>query len=79
MRALSARNAAVADFVTDVLTEMAPAGKPVQVGELLERSQSVLMSGPMRPEHRAAILSMLAQYFLTNDVPSMGNRRSTCR
>jgi eukaryotic-like serine/threonine-protein kinase len=63
-RALSARNNAVMEFVSSMLTEVVPADQPVRVGDLLERSQSVLLGIETRPEIKAAILDILATYFL---------------
>jgi len=63
-RALSARNNAVMEFVSSMLTEVVPADQPVRVGDLLERSQSVLLGIETRPEIKAAILNILATYFL---------------
>jgi serine/threonine-protein kinase len=63
-RALSARNNAVMEFVSSMLTEVVPADQPIRVGDLLERSQSVLLGIETRPEIKAAILNILATYFL---------------
>jgi serine/threonine protein kinase len=63
-RALSARNTGVVDFVSSMLTEVVPADQPVRIADLLERSQSVLLSAETRPEIKAAILDILATYFL---------------
>jgi len=69
-RALSARNNAVMEFVSSMLTEVVPADQPVRVGDLLERSQSVLLGIETRPEIKAAILDILATYFLNaGDLP----------
>jgi serine/threonine-protein kinase len=67
---LSARNRAVVDFVAGMLTEAAPADEPIRVGDLLERSQSILMSDRMDPDHQAAILGLLSQYFTTSGNPA---------
>jgi eukaryotic-like serine/threonine-protein kinase len=63
-RALSARNNAVVDFVSSVLTEVVPAEQPIRIAELLERSQSVLLGVETRPDIRAAMLNVIATYFL---------------
>jgi eukaryotic-like serine/threonine-protein kinase len=63
--ALSTRNEAVVDFVTTMLTEVAPTDRPVRVADLLDRSLSMLMSGESNPEHEAAILRVLANYFMS--------------
>lgn len=63
-RALSARNNALVEFVSSMLTEVVPADQPIRVGDLLERSQSVLLGAQTRPEIKAAILNILASYFL---------------
>jgi len=63
-RALSARNNVVVEFVSSMLTEVVPAEQPVRVGDLLERSQSVLLGAETRPDMQAAILNILATYFL---------------
>jgi serine/threonine protein kinase len=63
-RALSARNNAVVEFVSSMLTEVVPAEQPIRVADLLERSQSVLLGAQTRPDIQAAILNILATYFL---------------
>lgn len=63
-RALSARNNAVVDFVSSVLTEVVPAEQPIRIADLLERSQSVLLGVETRPDIRAAMLNIVATYFL---------------
>jgi tetratricopeptide (TPR) repeat protein len=67
---LAARNAAVVDFVTSMLTEVAPADQPVRVADLIERSQSILINEDSIPEHRAAILGMLSGYYLSSGKPA---------
>lgn len=68
--ALSARNAAVVDFVTSMLTEIAPDDQPIRVSELLDRSEQVLLAGEVDPEHQAAILDVLGEYYLSAGNPS---------
>ena len=63
-RALSARNNAVVDFVSSVLTEVVPAEQPIRIADLLERSQSVLLGVETRPDIQAAMLNIIATYFL---------------
>jgi tetratricopeptide (TPR) repeat protein len=67
---LAMRNAAVIDFVTDVLTEVAPAEQPVRVADLLDRSQEILLGEESIPEHRAAILGTLSGYYLSSGKPA---------
>jgi serine/threonine-protein kinase len=71
-RALSmaARNEAVIDFVTDMLTEVAPADQPVRVADLIDHSQEMLLGEESIPEHRAAILGTLAGYYLSSGKPA---------
>jgi serine/threonine-protein kinase len=61
--ALAARNASVVDFVGTMLMEAAPADEPVRVADLLDRSVSMLMAGGSNPDHEAAVLGMLSNYF----------------
>lgn len=68
--ALSARNAAVVDFVTSMLTEVAPDDQPIRVSQLLDRSEQVLLAGEVDPEHQAAILDVLADYHLSAGNPT---------
>jgi eukaryotic-like serine/threonine-protein kinase len=63
-RALSARNNAVVEFVSSVLTEVVPAEQPVRIADLLERSQAVLLGAETRPDIQAAMLNIVATYFL---------------
>ena len=63
-RALSARNNAVVDFVSSMLTEVVPAEQPIRIADLLERSQNVLLGAESRPDMQAAILNIVATYFL---------------
>jgi len=68
--ALSARNAAVVDFVSSMLTEVAPDDRAVRVSELLDRSQQLLLTAESDPEHQAAILDLLAEYYLSSGNPA---------
>ncbi|HEY0939776.1 MAG TPA: serine/threonine-protein kinase [Steroidobacter sp.] len=68
--ALSVRNAAVLDFVTGMLTEVAADDQPVRVSELLDRSQEILMASYGNQDHQAAILDLLAEYYLSAGNPT---------
>jgi serine/threonine-protein kinase len=63
--ALSARNAAVVDFVTSMLLEVAPDDQPIRMSELLARSEQILVASEIAPEHQAATLDVLAEYYLS--------------
>jgi len=65
--ALSSRNEAVADFLNILITEAAASDKPGQLSEMLARSEE-LANAEYRgnPEHRAAVLDMLAGYYHSN-------------
>lgn len=69
-RALSARSGAVIDFVNSMLADVAPAQGPISIADLLERSYSKLATGTNPPEHGAAVLALLAQFFANNANPS---------
>jgi serine/threonine-protein kinase len=63
---LLARNRAMNEFVSAMLTEVAAPDRSVTVDALLERSQSLVFSGTTRdPEHQAVILQMLSAYYGT--------------
>lgn len=62
---LSARYAAVVEFVSSMLTEVAPADEPVRVADLLDRSVSMLQVDDANPDHQAAILGVLSNYFIS--------------
>jgi eukaryotic-like serine/threonine-protein kinase len=70
---LAARNEAVLGFVSDMLMEVAPADQPIRVADLLERSQEMLLNEENIPEHRAAILELLATYYLSNGKPGQAD------
>jgi serine/threonine-protein kinase len=70
---LAGRNEAVIDFVTSMLTEVAPADQPIKVADLIERSQEILIKEESIPEHRAAILSTLAGYYLSSGKPAQAD------
>ena len=65
-RSLSARNGAVINFVNAMLADAAPSHGPVSIADLLERSYSTLTVGKQPPEHEAAVLALLAQFFANN-------------
>ena len=56
-----------------MLTEVAPADQPVRVADLLDRSRQILISEEDIPEHRAAILHMLAAYYLSSGKPAQAD------
>jgi tetratricopeptide (TPR) repeat protein len=66
---LAERNEAVIGFVTDMLTEVAPADQPVRIADLLQHSQDMLLGEESIPEHRAAILGALSGYYLSSGNP----------
>ncbi len=68
--ALAARNEAVVDFVNEMLTEVAPTDRPIEVSDLLERSLSMLTLEGGNVEHKAAIIGLLANYFLSTGNPA---------
>lgn len=68
--AMSARNVAVVDFVTSMLTEAAPDDQPIRISELLDRSQQIMMTAETDPEHQAATLDMLGEYYLSGGHPA---------
>jgi eukaryotic-like serine/threonine-protein kinase len=65
-RALSARSGAVIDFVNSMLAEGAPSQGQIAIADLLERSYSKLATGTSPPEHEAAVLALLAQFYTNN-------------
>jgi eukaryotic-like serine/threonine-protein kinase len=70
---LAGRNEAVLGFVSDMLMEVAPADQPIRVVDLLERSREMLLNENDLPEHRAAILNLLATYYLSNGKPGQAD------
>ena len=70
---LAARNEAVIGFVTDMLTEVAPADQPVRIADLLQHSQDMLLGEESIPEHRAAILGALSGYYLSSGKPAQAD------
>jgi tetratricopeptide (TPR) repeat protein/predicted Ser/Thr protein kinase len=63
---LLARNQAMSEFVSAMLTEVATPDRSVTVDDLLERSESLVFSATTRnPEHQAVILQMLSSYYGT--------------
>jgi len=64
--ALSARSAAVSEFVKMLVTESGGSDAPVTVSDMMARSGSLLASEySQNPEHRAAILAVLGDYYHT--------------
>jgi serine/threonine-protein kinase len=70
---LASRNQAVVGFLTSMLTEVVPAEQSVKVSDLIERAQQMLISESDIPEHRAAILHMLAAYYLSSGKPAQAD------
>jgi serine/threonine protein kinase len=69
--ALSARNAAVVHFITGMLTQVASDDQPIKLTELLDKSQDYLMTeDDAEAEHRAAMLDLLAEYYLSAGNPT---------
>jgi tetratricopeptide (TPR) repeat protein len=68
--ALSARNAAVVDFVSGMLIEGAPDDQPIRLSELLTTSEQLLLNQEVDPEHQAAILDLLSEYHLATGNPT---------
>jgi eukaryotic-like serine/threonine-protein kinase len=67
---LLAQNNAVSDFVDRMLTEVASPGEPITVDTLVERGEALASSASQNsPEHQAAILLMLADYYAAFDHP----------
>jgi eukaryotic-like serine/threonine-protein kinase len=65
-RALSARAGAVIEFVNAMLAEAAPSRGPISIADLMERSYSKLATRTSQPEHEAAVLALLAQFYANN-------------
>jgi len=65
-RALSARSGAVIEFVNSMLADGAPSQGQIAIADLLERSYSKLATGTSPPEHEAAVLALLAQFYSNN-------------
>lgn len=64
--ALAERNQAVTEFVNMLVTEAGGADKPVTVGDMLARSESLIGAEyAQNPDHRAAILGVLGSYYHT--------------
>ena len=65
--ALSARNEAVAEFLNMLITEAAASDKPVQLADILSRSEALANSEyRTNAENRAAVLDMLGGYYHSN-------------
>jgi serine/threonine protein kinase len=66
--ALSARNAAVGEFLHILITEAARSNKPVAVGDLVTRSEAIVNKEYRdSPEERAAVLDVLSGYYDTRE------------
>lgn len=64
--ALAERNQAVTEFVNMLVTEAGGADRPVTVGDMLARSESLVGAEyAQNPDHRAAILGVLGSYYHT--------------
>jgi tetratricopeptide (TPR) repeat protein/predicted Ser/Thr protein kinase len=68
-RALSARSSAVIDFVNSMLADVAPAQGAISIADLMERSYSKLATGTSLPDHEAAVLALVAQFYSNNGNP----------
>jgi tetratricopeptide (TPR) repeat protein len=68
-RALAARASAVIEFVNATLADAAPSRGPISIADLMERSYSKLTTHANAPEHEAAVLALLAQFFANNANP----------
>jgi eukaryotic-like serine/threonine-protein kinase len=68
-RALSARASAVIEFVNATLADAAPSRGPISIADLMERSYAKLKTRANAPEHEAAVLALLAQFFANNANP----------
>ncbi len=70
---LSARNEAVTEFVNMLVTESGGADGPVTVSDMLARSESLVAAEYARnPDHRAAILGVLGNYYHTIGADARG-------
>jgi hypothetical protein len=66
--ALSARNAAVGEFLHILITEAARSNKPVAAGDLVTRSEAIVNQEYRdSPEDRAAVLDVLSGYYDTKE------------
>jgi serine/threonine-protein kinase len=66
--ALSARNAAVGEFLHILITEAARSNKPVAAGDLVSRSEAIVNKEYRdSPEDRAAVLDVLSGYYDTKE------------
>ena len=68
-RVLSARASAVIEFVNATLADAAPSRGPISMADLMERSYSKLTTHANAPEHEAAVLALLAQFYANNANP----------
>ncbi len=65
-RALAARSGAVIAFVNSMLADAASAQGPISIAAMLEGSYRKLARGSGPPEHEAAVLALVAQFFANN-------------
>jgi serine/threonine-protein kinase len=65
-RALSARSSAVIEFVNAMLAEAAPSQGAISIADLMERSYAKLATRTNAPEHEAAVLALVAQFYANN-------------
>jgi serine/threonine protein kinase len=73
--ALLARNEAVNEFVSVMLTEVGSPDQPITLDSLLQRSESMIYSGVTNnPEHQAVMLQLLASYYNSFGVPAKSER-----
>jgi eukaryotic-like serine/threonine-protein kinase len=71
--ALSARNEAVVEFLSVLITEAAGSDKPVTVSDMLARSEGLVRKGYQdHPIERAAVLDALARYYVTSGQEARG-------
>jgi tetratricopeptide (TPR) repeat protein/tRNA A-37 threonylcarbamoyl transferase component Bud32 len=73
--ALLARNEAVNDFVSVMLTEVGSPDQPITLDALLERSEALIYTSiTNNPEHQAVMLQLLASYYNSFGVPAKSER-----
>ena len=63
---LSARSGAVIDFVNSMLADVAPSRGPISIAATAGAQLPKLARGSEPPEHEAAVLALLAQFFSNN-------------
>jgi tetratricopeptide (TPR) repeat protein len=65
-RALSARASAVIEFVNAMLSDAAPSQGAISIADLMEGSYAKLATHTNPPEHEAAVLALVAQFYANN-------------